>query len=54
MPVTVKLFEDEYEALGAWTGKTREELIEEEGSHEGPRERWLAWDGDRVVGVLRP
>jgi len=46
--------DEEYEALGAWTGKSRAELAEEERDHSGPRELWLAWDEDRVVGMLRP
>jgi len=49
MALKAAVFAGEYEALGAWTGQTRAELIEEEG-----REFWLCWDGDRVVGVLRP
>jgi GNAT superfamily N-acetyltransferase len=54
MTLRAALFTDEYEALGALTGQTREELIAEHGLHEGPRELWLAWDGDRVVGLMQP
>ena len=40
----------EYEALGAATGRTREELTAEYAS----RDLWLAWQDDRVVGVMQP
>lgn len=54
MTIEVSLFAGEYDALGAWTGETVEELREQEAHHEGPRDLWLAWDGDRVVGVMQP
>ena len=57
MTLRVSLFAGEYEALAAWTGETREELAEEYGQHQGPlgpRELWLAWSGERIVGMLRP
>jgi RimJ/RimL family protein N-acetyltransferase len=51
---TAAPFSGEYEALAAWTQRSVEDLRREEEHHEGPRQRWLAWDGDDVVGVMRP
>jgi ribosomal protein S18 acetylase RimI-like enzyme len=48
------LFDSEYEALSAWTGETRAELEAQEEYHPGARQVWLAWEGARVVGVMKP
>jgi RimJ/RimL family protein N-acetyltransferase len=47
-------FDGEYDELGAWTGESREELEAQEEYHSGERQVWLAWDGPRVVGVMKP
>jgi ribosomal protein S18 acetylase RimI-like enzyme len=52
--VTAGLFDGHYAQLGAWTGETVEELRQQEAHHEGPRDLWLAWEDDRVVGVMQP
>lgn len=57
MTVRAKLFTREpyeYEALSLATGQSREDLAAELAPHEGRREPWLAWDGDRLVGFVRP
>lgn len=54
MPLRAAQFTDEYDALGALTGETREELAARGEQHEGPRGLWLAWDGDQAVGVMQP
>jgi GNAT superfamily N-acetyltransferase len=53
MSLRAALFTDEYESLGALTGQSRDELIAEQGNHDG-RDWWLAWDGNRVVGLMQP
>lgn len=54
MAIDVRLFADEVEALAAWTGETVEEVRAQLEHHEGPRDLWLAWEGDQVVGVMQP
>jgi ribosomal protein S18 acetylase RimI-like enzyme len=53
MSLRAALFTNEYEPLGALTGQSRDELIAEQRNHDG-RDWWLAWDGDRVVGLMQP
>jgi ribosomal protein S18 acetylase RimI-like enzyme len=52
--IAARRFGGEIEALAAWTGESAEEVRAQLEHHEGPRELWLAWDGDRVVGVMQP
>ena len=54
MGIAARLLDDEFEALAAWTGETVDEVRAQQDHHEGPRDLWLAWDGDRVVGVMQP
>jgi RimJ/RimL family protein N-acetyltransferase len=54
MTVRVTPFTNEYADLGAWTGETEEEIRAQNDLHDEDRERWLAWDGDRVVGAVHP
>jgi ribosomal protein S18 acetylase RimI-like enzyme len=54
MTVRVAAFAGEFAALGAWTGEPEDQLRGEEDYHEADREHWLAWDGERVAGVLHP
>ncbi|WP_018351383.1 GNAT family N-acetyltransferase [Longispora albida] len=54
MTIAITKFDGEYEAVGAWTGLTVAEQRQLEERHDGPRLQWLAWDGDRVAGVLHP
>jgi len=53
MTLRTALFEGGYDELGAWTGESRSELVAQEERLEGLRVLWLAWEGGRVVGVLR-
>jgi GNAT superfamily N-acetyltransferase len=46
--------DDDFTALAAWTDETEDELRAGFALHEGPRDHWLAWDGDRVTGVVHP
>jgi GNAT superfamily N-acetyltransferase len=54
MPLRITKFVDEYAQLAAWTGESEAQLRAEEDYHAGDRERWLAWDGQEVVGALHP
>ena len=44
MTVRISHFVDEHAELAAWTGQPA----------EPPGDCWLAWDGERVVGAMRP
>jgi RimJ/RimL family protein N-acetyltransferase len=59
MSIRVRRFAGEFEELAAWTGEAVEDLRAQEAHHDGPRDVWLAWEGDRVkgdrvIGVMRP
>ena len=47
------LFNGEYEAFGALTGQKPEEVAQEAADGE-LRDVWLAWDGPRLVGAVKP
>jgi GNAT superfamily N-acetyltransferase len=51
--LTAAPFDGEYEALGALTGQTRAELAQEAEQGE-LQDLWLAWDGPRLVGSMKP
>lgn len=54
--VTLRIarFGEEYAELAAWTGEPEADLRADEDYQDQGREHWLAWDGDRVTGVLHP
>jgi ribosomal protein S18 acetylase RimI-like enzyme len=56
MAVTVTIFTDEYDALSAWTGHPAGVLrSDDDADTAGGKapDRRLAWDGDRLVGVMQ-
>jgi len=53
--IVVRPIGTEYAALAAWTGQVPADIrLAVEDHHEGPRDHWVAWAGDSVVGALHP
>ncbi|HEY3016559.1 MAG TPA: GNAT family N-acetyltransferase [Nocardioides sp.] len=53
--IVVRPLGTDYAALAAWIGEDPEELRRAiEDRHEAPRDHWVAWAGDSVVGALHP
>jgi ribosomal protein S18 acetylase RimI-like enzyme len=50
--VRVARFAGEFAALADWTGVPEPDLRDRAAYHADDRERWLAWDGGQVTGVL--
>jgi hypothetical protein len=52
MAVRVARFAAEFAALADWSGTQEQELRALQDYHADDHERWLAWDGDHIAGVL--
>jgi hypothetical protein len=52
MAVSVARFAAEFAALAAWSGTPEQELRALQDYRADDQERWLAWDGDHIAGVL--
>ncbi|NUP34741.1 MAG: GNAT family N-acetyltransferase [Streptomycetaceae bacterium] len=52
--IVVAAFGGEYEQVAAWTGDTVEALRAQEDLHTDDRPLWIAWQEQRVVGVMQP